>query len=97
MTALDHVGIEPSTNIFSSGSTCIENIQKEESQNLTITDKANKEKVRKAYWNPLGRIFFDRWNLIYCLGATANFKIIVVMGIIPSRINRNHHKTTKIL
>ncbi|RHN43047.1 hypothetical protein MtrunA17_Chr8g0383581 [Medicago truncatula] len=33
--------------------------------------------------NKISRVFFDGRNLIYCLIAAANFKIIIVVGIIP--------------
>jgi hypothetical protein len=80
LTALDREVKVPSTNRFSSRPTCYKYQGSPIEYIETSTDK--KLKI-SSYWNPLGRIFLYRGNLIYCLVATANFKIIIVMGVVP--------------
>jgi hypothetical protein len=97
LTALDREVKVPSTNRFSSRPTCCKisrssnrihrslNRPKTRKKNNRIHRSLNRPKTRKknSYRNPLGRVFLYRRNLIYCLVATANFQIIIVVWVVP--------------
>lgn len=74
--------LAPSTSRFFSKPVVANNMRKiEEIKNNR--KKLSSDRYR-AYWHPLGRIVPYRRNIIYCLVATANFQVIIVMRVVPA-------------